>query len=165
MITAKVTQDPAARVKELARTAATPAYKKAIVVGVFATATYATPDGKGERVADVARANDKGTVTAGGFIPPRPFLTRSFSFNKNTLIYAKHFNKRMKTNFKKTLNLSEAYLLTLQSLTSWVRGRVQHRIKNWSQPPNAPSTVERKGEDAPLRDTGTLRRSIAAIVK
>ena len=31
--------------------------------------------------------------------------------------------------------------------------------------PNAPSTIARKGSDKPLIDTGSLRRSIVAVVR
>ena len=37
---------------------------------------------------------------------------------------------------------------------------IQDTIINWSTPPNAPSTIRRKGEDNPLLETGLLWKSV-----
>ena len=49
----------------------------------------------------------------------------------------------------------------LARLGLWIQGGIQQRIANGIEPPNAESTVERKGSSTPLIDKGQLRSSIA----
>lgn len=46
----------------------------------------------------------------------------------------------------------------------WIVGQIRSRIAAGIQPPNAPSTVAKKGSDTPLIDTGQLRSSIDSRV-
>ena len=43
-------------------------------------------------------------------------------------------------------------------------GYVQDQITNGEFEPNAPMTVQRKGSDHPLIDTGQLRRGISYVI-
>lgn len=45
------------------------------------------------------------------------------------------------------------------------QGEIQARIAAGIDPPNAPSTIERKGSSKPLIDTGQLRSSISFAVR
>lgn len=49
----------------------------------------------------------------------------------------------------------------LEQLAQWCVGRIQQRIAEGTPPPNAPSTVKRKGSSTPLIDKGILRSSIS----
>jgi len=49
---------------------------------------------------------------------------------------------------------------SLRRLGSVAVGDVQRTIRDIKQPPNAPSTIRKKGSDNPLIDTGRLRQSI-----
>ena len=42
---------------------------------------------------------------------------------------------------------------------------IKDKINRLGSPPNAPSTVRRKGSDNPLVDTGTMRESLRYVVK
>ncbi len=48
----------------------------------------------------------------------------------------------------------------LAILGEWMQAQIQQKITRLSEPPNAPSTVARKGSRNPLIDTGQLRQSI-----
>jgi hypothetical protein len=41
-----------------------------------------------------------------------------------------------------------------------IKGQVQQSIIDWLEPPNAPSTISKKGFDKPLIDTGVMLRSV-----
>ena len=42
----------------------------------------------------------------------------------------------------------------------YVKGLIQEQIINTNEPPNAPSTIKRKGFNAPLRDTHLMLNSV-----
>ena len=48
----------------------------------------------------------------------------------------------------------------LEQFGAWSKGEIQARIARGVPPPNAASTVKRKGSSTPLIDTGILRSSI-----
>lgn len=50
--------------------------------------------------------------------------------------------------------------LALGAVGEIVKGQLVDTIQNFNQPPNATSTIAKKGFDKPLVDTGTLWRSI-----
>lgn len=50
-------------------------------------------------------------------------------------------------------------------LGQWCVGEIQKRIAAGTPPPNAPSTIARKGSSTPLIDTGQLRSSITYAVR
>lgn len=52
----------------------------------------------------------------------------------------------------------------LERLAAWMVGGIRARIAVGIDPPNAPSTVARKGSSKPLIDTGQLRSSVASRV-
>jgi hypothetical protein len=41
-----------------------------------------------------------------------------------------------------------------------IQGQLKQSIKNWSEPPNAPFTVEQKGFNKPLTDEGIMANSV-----
>jgi hypothetical protein len=52
----------------------------------------------------------------------------------------------------------------LERLAAWMVGGVQARIARGIDPPNAQSTIDRKGSSKPLIDKGQLRSSVASRV-
>lgn len=139
--------------------------KHVIYLGFFSTATYNTPDNQGVSVAEVARRNNYGTLGKGGFIPPRPFLTTCFYHNENARQLRRLFNIDMKRQYAQTQSPTQAYLMTLNRIAAWAKGRVQVAIANWTTPPNSPLTIARKKSAGPLRDTGHMRQSVAYKIK
>lgn len=130
--------------KVLANLAAKAAVKAVTQAGVISpTATY--PDGT--KVAQVAAWNEFGTER----IPPRPFFRQTVAENSGKwrdqathLLKANHYDVK----------------LTLGQMGEVMRDDLRQTIISFSDPPNAASTIAKKGSDSPLRDTVVLLRSI-----
>ena len=121
-------------------------------VGVLEGSTY--PDGT--PVATVAAVQEFGAAIEHSdghttTIPPRPFMRNTVRHNKGQwgplLGVALQASK---------LDTGRA----LGMVGAKIASQMQDEIKAMDDPPNAASTVARKGFDAPLRDTGALLRSI-----
>ena len=101
-------------------------------------------------VLDVGTWNEFGTVG----IPSRSFIRDWVDGNR----------KRAQGILKKLLQRVIAGELTedaaLEQFGAWAKGEIQARIARGVPPPNAASTVKRKGSSTPLIDTGILRSSI-----
>ena len=101
-------------------------------------------------VLDVGTWNEFGTVG----IPSRSFIRDWVDGNR----------KRAQGILKKLLQRVIAGQLTedaaLEQFGAWAKGEIQSRIARGVPPPNAASTVKRKGSSTPLIDTGILRSSI-----
>ena len=101
-------------------------------------------------VLDVGTWNEFGTVG----IPSRSFIRDWVDGNR----------KRAQGILKKLLQRVIAGELTedaaLEQFGAWAKGEIQTRIARGVPPPNAASTVKRKGSSTPLIDTGILRSSI-----
>ena len=101
-------------------------------------------------VLDVGTWNEFGTVG----IPSRSFIRDWVDGNR----------KRAQGILKKLLKRVIAGELTedasLEQFGAWAKGEIQARIARGVPPPNAASTVKRKGSSTPLIDTGILRSSI-----
>ncbi|WP_432784682.1 hypothetical protein AAEX37_01959 [Oligella sp. MSHR50489EDL] len=82
-------------------------------------------------------------------IPSRAFFRQTINANKGS--WSANVRDLLKTHdIDATLNL----------LGTQVKEQLVKSINNFTDPPNAPSTVAKKGFDAPLRDTMQLARSI-----
>jgi len=117
-------------------------------VGFLETSTY--PAGaKGEvlHVAQVAFWNEFGTVRA----PARPF------FRTTITQQAKTWGDKLVAAVKAT-NYDGKQALGL--LGQSMRDDIENAIAQWATPPNAPSTIARKGFDKPLIDTGSMQRAV-----
>ena len=118
----------------------------------------AKPDGKPRRysaskekyVATVAMANEYGVPEKK--IPPRPFMKRTVEGNSRKW---KKFIKNDIANSKKP-DLQN----TLNKLTTKVINDIQTTINELMYPPNAESTIRKKGFNNPLVDTGTMRDTV-----
>jgi hypothetical protein len=130
-------------------------------VGFLEGATY--PDGK--PVAAVAAFNEYGrmvrTKGADGmeesyFQLPRPFFRRMIADKKAEWPAGVALQlKKNKGDVAKTLEVTGVA----------IGGQLQQSIRDLVSPPLAPSTVERKGFDKPLIDTGHMLDSVGHEVK
>ena len=109
--------------------------------GIIESATY--PDG--ESVAQVAFNNEYGTSS----IPPRPFFRQTIRNNKAG--WSLSVQNLLKSHDAET---------ALNLLGQHMQGQLVQTINGWSAPPNAPSTIAKKGFNAPLRDTMQMARAI-----
>lgn len=92
-------------------------------------------------------------------IPPRPVLEPAIHYHRD--IIARQLSAAAQAALDgqdPTPGLHKAGQLAVNVVKDWF----VNPINMW--PPNAPSTVERKGSDRPLIDTGNLRNSITYVV-
>lgn len=118
-------------------------------VGFLESATYpAVAEGaKALPVAQVAFWNEFGTVNT----PSRPFFRDTIE-RKSPRWGVALGNLLRKTNY----DAEKALAL----MGEGIKGQLVRAIVEWSQPPNAPRTVERKGFNKPLIHTGLMQRSV-----
>lgn len=121
--------------------------KKVLRVGFLETATYANSEGEALPVAQVAYWNEYGTEN----IPPRPFFRKTIAENSSE--WGKQVGQLLKAN---NYDADAA----LNKMGEHIKGQLTESILSYEDPPNAPSTIRKKGFNAPLRDTGTMARSI-----
>lgn len=112
-------------------------------VGFLAKATY--PNGL--NVAQNAFWQNFGTKR----MPARPFFTAAVEE------HSPEWPGQMAKIAKATGYDSDK---TLGLMGELIKGQVVASIVAWSEPPLAPSTVERKGFDKPLIDSGVMQRSV-----
>ena len=112
-------------------------------VGVLENATY--PDGT--PVAMVAFWNEYGTRTS----PVRAFFRTTVSEQKKNWVLSVQNLMKMHNDPKQVMGLIGVN----------IQEQLVHSINTWSDPPNAPYTIEKKGFDAPLRDTTRMSKSIS----
>lgn len=84
-------------------------------------------------------------------IPPRPFFRKTIAENSSE--WGKQVAQLLKAN---NYDADAA----LNELGDHIKGQLTESILSYEDPPNAPSTIRKKGFNAPLRDTGTMARSI-----
>lgn len=98
--------------------------------------------------------------SGGGYIPPRPFMTIGLRDLLKTAKYTRAYKKA----FRDILNGSsyeKEYLLIGKKVVP----DMVDIIDEWSTPPNATSTINIKGEDNPLVDSGKMRDSFKTKVE
>lgn len=115
-------------------------------VGIIESQTY--PDG--ESVAQVAYWNEYGTAT----IPARPFFRNTIADKQG----------EWAEKAAELLKQSDEPDQVLALIGEGIKGDIVTAIQNFTDPPNADSTVKRKGFDKPLVDTGDLWRAIQSEV-
>ena len=122
----------------------------AVHVGWFSTAKY--PDGT--QVAAVAGWLEFGTRSRTGsvHIPERPFIRSTIRRTEDEVrdLIAEHMDP--------VTGLPDERLTEL--LGEYVKGEIQREITTTRTPPNAPSTIARKGSSNPLIDTGVMRQAV-----
>lgn len=118
---------------------------KVLRVGFLENATY--PDG--QQVAMVAAANEFGNPANNQ--PPRPFFRNMIADNKDNwsddigrIAQATDFDAEQ----------------TLGLMGEHIKGQLQQSIRELMEPPLSPVTIEKKGFDKPLIDTGHMLNSV-----
>lgn len=119
--------------------------KQEVRVGFLEGATY--PDGT--PVATVAASNEFGRPDKGQ--PPRPFFRQMIE--ENSPNWGRQIGKLLKTNGGDSA-------AALDAMGSVIKGQLQRSINQFTSPPLAPSTIERKGFDKPLIETAHMLRSV-----
>lgn len=117
-------------------------------VGFLESATYpAGASGKSLHVAQVAFWNQYGTTRA----PARPFFTDMierksprWGVSLGNILRKNHYDG------EKALAL----------MGEGIKGQLQQSINDWSEPPNSPRTIARKGFNKPLIHTAVMLRSV-----
>lgn len=111
--------------------------------------------GKGKRagadLVDIALYNELGTDT----IPSRPFLAQTVDQQGEAIKQA---------SAEMVVQVVEGKMKGKQALKNigvLVKGAVQQQMVEGEFVPNAPSTIQRKGSDKPLIDTGQLRQGVS----
>lgn len=112
----------------------------AVRVGVMGAKTY--PDG--QLVASVAAANEFGTDK----IPARPFFRSTIANNRDVL-------PRMIAALLERHDVETVLRLIGEHMSD----ELKQSVMTWSDPPNAESTVKKKGYNAPLRANDRLLRN------
>lgn len=100
----------------------------------------------GKDVTTVARENDKGTKR----IPARPYMDLAKKKNANEIIDTTIIN--IFRGMDEQQALSRAGIL--------FKNAIQREITNLKEPPNAESTILKKGSSNPLIDTGLMRSKV-----
>jgi len=105
----------------------------------------------GKSVAGIATFNEYG----GGHTPPRPFMRNCVKRNR------KKWRNVVQDILPVNLNIKK----TFQTLGEDMVEDLRMEIYRTNTPPNAPSTIKRKGFNKPLIDTGKMVNSIRMEVK
>jgi hypothetical protein len=136
---------------------------RGVVIGVLGSAGSKTHEGDTEglstsapTVVDLATWHEFGIP---GRLPERSFLRATIEQRKPDII------KRVSSEAKAVLSGSRSGLDAWERVGLAVVGMVQERIAAGIPPALHPITVERKGSDTPLIDTGQLRSSITHEVR
>lgn len=124
--------------------------KETVKIGILGNAE---PADDGADMILIAMANEFGT--GDGRVPPRPFIRGAFDKNAGQLSEVKAKLYGGIVDGKVTVTKALSVLGRLH------QGQVQAYIVELRDPPNAESTIERKGSDNPLIDTGRLRNSVS----
>lgn len=118
---------------------------KVLRVGFLENATYQD----GQQVAMVAAANEFGNPANNQ--PPRPFFRNMIADNKDNwpddigrIAQATGFDGEQ----------------TLGLMGEHIKGQLQQSIRELMEPPLSPVTIEKKGFDKPLIDTGHMLNSV-----
>jgi len=115
------------------------------------------PEGNAEQ-SNIEKAiwNEFGTRRG---IPERPFMRNTMRDNR------KKYVRAMKTSVPKILKGETALRTVLAKLGALVQGDIQAEITALATPPNAPSTIKRKGSSNPLIDTGEMRQAVTWVIE
>lgn len=90
-----------------------------------------------------------------GHVPERSFIRAWFDENQGAI------QARLLTEFKKEVVTGD-WIRAGERVALWCKASIQKRIAAGIAPPNAASTIARKGSATPLIDSGVLRSAIEA---
>lgn len=124
-------------------------------IGFFREDQYGS-DNNNLNVAAVAAWNEFGDARWSVNIPPRPFMRTGLGNYVTTTAFKKILAGELKLVFSGKRTINKVY----DSIGKVLTEKVQETILELNDPPNAPSTVERKGFNDPLIDTGFMYDSV-----
>lgn len=129
-------------------------------IGWFAGQNYG-PENQNLPIAQVAQWNEEGHLNGGWFLgtetPSRPFMRLFFiSLKKN-----KGFKLFVANELKLYLLGEKTRHQTTKSIAELVRKGLRETIEKWTYISNSPATIDLKGRNDPLVETGTMAKSIA----
>lgn len=110
----------------------------------------------GLTLATVAAVNNFGS--ADGLIPPRPVLQPAVEKG------APQYQRLAEVMIPKVLSGQMEMRMLLEQMGQLAEGHVKQEITDLREPPNAASTIAKKGSDNPLIDTGAFRQSIRYVI-
>lgn len=119
------------------------------------------PEGAGSyedglTIATIAAVNNFGSEDKK--IPARPFLEPAITKG------APQYQRLAEIMIPKVLDGTMAMTTLLEQMGNLAEGHVKQEITDLDTPPNAQSTIDRKGSSSPLIDTGALRQSIRYVI-
>lgn len=128
------------------------ANKESLNVGFFPDSRYG-PENDNLPVATVAMWQEEGDPVN---YPPRPFIRMGFLPRLKTAEYVPVFQKAIKSVLDGQATFKQVYTKLGPVM---VKG-LQNEIISWDTPPNSPQTVEAKGFNDPLINTGKMLESV-----
>lgn len=130
-------------------------------VGWFSGQNYG-PENGNLPIAQVAQFNEEGTPAAGwgGPTPSRPFI-RSFFIG---LKKSKAFRDFMANEIKHYIEGGGTNRHLAQRVGRFVRQGIRETIEKWTYISNATATIELKGFNDPLVETGTMAKSVSVKI-
>lgn len=112
-----------------------------------------SPDGL--TIAQYAMYNEYGT----GKIPERSFMRSTFDEKLGSI------KTLMDRQWEKFIRGETTIFRALSRIGMEHETDVKQKIRDLKTPPNAPSTIAKKGSDNPLIDTGAMVNSVRYVVK
>lgn len=127
-------------------------YKEGVCrIGFFSESKYEST----LPVAKVAFYNEFGVpYGTGERIPPRPFMRPALHQNRAKII------AELRARYMQAMKDNRNTMSVLEDIGIKMQGLIQEQIRNTVFPPNAPSTIKKKGVNAPLRDTLVMLHSV-----
>lgn len=110
----------------------------------------------GLSLATIAAVNNFGS--ADGRIPARPVLEPAITKG------APQYQRLAEVMIPKVLSGEMTMTTLLEQMGQLAEGHIKQEITDIDSPPNAPSTIAKKGSDSPLIDTGAFRQSIRYVI-
>ena len=110
----------------------------------------------GLTIATIAAVNEFGT--ADGHIPARPFLRPGVENG------AEAYLRLVEKEMPDVLSGKNPMSRLLVRIGQVAQASVDQKIKDTHAPPNAESTIRKKGSDHPLIDIGSLQQSIRYVI-
>jgi hypothetical protein len=115
------------------------------------------PENDNLPVAQVAAYNNFGT----SFNPTRPFMDDTFE----DIMYQAYMARGVKNVFLSVLTNGRGTQRLLRELGGTIKELMQVTIQQYAaEGGNSPKTIERKGRDSPLIDTGKMLESVRFII-
>lgn len=135
-----------------------------IQVGWFEQNRYG-PGNSNLPMAYVAALNEMGHINGadalipGAITPPRPFMRVGLTQAMRTATAKAEFEKMI----QKVIT-GQSSLVALRQSANFFENLLQKVMRDWDTPPNASLTIQMKGFNDPLRNTGELIDNVTAKV-